>query len=136
MNPIFYSYFNKHPMSWELIHLCLLHPSESVMTAMCCNKNLTGPPKQSPKKINQAPCTICYISRMNILPKGTTVGTTNLQLKYFIGIYFSFYNATSIQSFTSTIIAVCENTTILWIFTTASKRSPFRIIQFIVKIEE
>ena len=34
MIPIIGSYFNKHSMSWELIHFCLLHPYDSVMKAM------------------------------------------------------------------------------------------------------
>ena len=31
MTPIINIYFNKHPMSWELIHCRILHPSGSVM---------------------------------------------------------------------------------------------------------
>ena len=35
MNLIIYSYFKKQPMSWELIHLRIIHPSDSVMKSMC-----------------------------------------------------------------------------------------------------
>ena len=31
INPTINSYFNKHPISWELIHPRLFHPSGSVM---------------------------------------------------------------------------------------------------------
>ena len=47
-------------MSWEIIHLHLLHPSESVMKAMCLHQTLTGLPKKCPNKMNQAPLTIYY----------------------------------------------------------------------------
>ena len=54
MNPIINSSFNKHTMSWELIHLRLIHPYDSVIKAMCCHQTLTGLPKYLSKKLNQA----------------------------------------------------------------------------------
>ena len=79
MTPIINSSFNKQLMSWEIIHLFLLHPSESVMKAMCHHQNFTGLQKHYPKKLNQEPCTICYTEKMEILPKGKKFDTTNLQ---------------------------------------------------------
>ena len=58
MNPIINSYFKKHPMSWELIHSRLLHPSVSVMKAMCLHQTLDGLPKHYPKKIHKSLRTI------------------------------------------------------------------------------
>ena len=49
-NPIINRSFNKHPMSWELIHRRLLHPCESVMKAMCRNQTIDGLPKIFPRK--------------------------------------------------------------------------------------
>ena len=49
MTPIINISFNKHPMSWELINICLLHPSDSVMKAMFCHQTLTGLPKTLPQ---------------------------------------------------------------------------------------
>ena len=39
---------------------------------------------------------------------------------------------TSVRGFTSMILAFCENNIIIWVFPTASKRSLFRIIFFIL----
>ena len=71
MNPIINISFNKHGMSWEIIHLRNLHPSESVMKAMCRHKTLDGLPKPFPKKIHKAPCTICYTAKSTTIKKGT-----------------------------------------------------------------
>ena len=79
MIPIINSSFNEHTMPWELIRICLLHPSESVMRAMFHHQIITGLPKHCPKIINQTPCKICYTSNIATLYKGTNVDTTNLQ---------------------------------------------------------
>ena len=79
MTPIINISLNKHPISWELIHIRLLHPSGSVMKAMCRHQNLDNLQKLFPKKINKAPCTVCYTSKMTMTPKGTTVDTSNFQ---------------------------------------------------------
>ena len=42
------------------------------------------------------------------------------------------YNVTSIRGFTSMCTVLCVNTRLLLVFTTASKRAPFRIIHFIL----
>ena len=42
MTSIIKSSFNKYPMSWELIHCRLLHPSESAIKAMCHYQTLDG----------------------------------------------------------------------------------------------
>ena len=79
MNKIINRSFNKHPMSWELIHRCLLHPSYVVMKEMCRNKTLDVLPKYFPKKIHKAPYKICFTVKTTTINKGTTVYTTNLQ---------------------------------------------------------
>ena len=79
MTPIVNSYFNKHPMTWELIHSFLIHPYDSVMKAMLRHQTLDGLPKHCPNKINKAPCTICYISKIKTFPEVTTFDTSNLQ---------------------------------------------------------
>ena len=132
MTTIINSYFNKHPMPWEIIHCRLLHPYGSFMKAMCCHKNITVPPKHRPKKIYQAPLTICYTSKMMTFPKGTTFEKTKLQPGELIHMEFAFYNVTSIRGFTSMIDVVCAKTRMIWVFTNASKRSPVCIIQFIL----
>ena len=58
MNPIINSSFNKHPMSWYIIHFRLLQTSDSFIKAMCHHETLYGLPKHCPKKIHKAPCTI------------------------------------------------------------------------------
>ena len=80
MNPIINSYFNKHPMSWELIRRHLLHPSESVMKSMYHHQSLDGLPKQIPRKIHKVPFKFCYKAETKNINKGATVDTSNLQL--------------------------------------------------------
>ena len=106
MTPIINSYFNKHPISWEIIHCHILHPSESVMKAMWRLQTPTGLPKHCPNKLNQSPCTICYKANMTNLPKVTTVDTNNLQPGELFHIYYSFYNVTSIRVFTYVITVI------------------------------
>ena len=77
MTPIINSSFNKHPMSWKLIHRSLLHPSNSVIKEMFHNQTLNVLPKQNPKKLNKSPCAICYTGKMITLPKGKKVDTGN-----------------------------------------------------------
>ena len=115
-------------MSWEIINFRLIHTSGSVMKAMCCHQTLTGLPKHFPNKINQAPCTICYTEKMTTFPKGKTVDTTNLQSVELIHVYLVFYNMTSVLGFTSMLNILCENTIIIWLFTTASKVYPVRVM--------
>ena len=70
MTLIINSYFNIHPMSWELIHCRKLHPSDSVMKAMCLHKTLYGLKKYCTKKINKSPCTIYQKSRIENYQQG------------------------------------------------------------------
>ena len=128
MNPIINSYFNKHPMSWELIHCQLLHLSESIMKAMCRHQNLDVLPKHFPKKIHKAPCTICYTAKMTTINKGTTVDTSNLQQGEVVHMGFAFYNVTSIYVFTSMITVVYEKTRMIGILPTTSKIPPLHIM--------
>ena len=65
--------------TWKLIHIRLIHTSDSVMKAMYRHQILTDAPKQVSKKTNQAPCTICYTENMTNFLKCTTVDTTNPQ---------------------------------------------------------
>ena len=53
MTPIINIYFNKHPMSWELIHLRLLRSSDSFMKAIWCHQTLTGLTKHCPIYLNE-----------------------------------------------------------------------------------
>ena len=69
---------------------------------------------------------------MTTFTKVTTVYTTNLQPVELIHKYFAFYNVTSVCGFTSIISAVCENTIMIWVFPTESKRDPFHINHFIL----
>ena len=71
---------------------------------------------------------------MTIFPKATTVDTSNLQTVELIHVYFLFYNITSIRGFTSMLTFFCSNTRMLWLLSIAPKRSPVRIILFILKI--
>ena len=52
-NPIINSSFNKHLMSWDIIHLHLLHPYEGVMKEMCRHQTIDGLLKHCPKKIKK-----------------------------------------------------------------------------------
>ena len=65
-------------------------------------------------------------------PKVTTFDTNNLQSGEIIHMDFVFYNVTYIFGFTYMITVVCANTIIIWVFSTASKRAPFRIILFVL----
>ena len=65
---------------------------------------------------------------MTTFPKGKTVDTTNLQSVELIHVYLVFYNMTSVLGFTSMLNILCENTIIIWLFTTASKVYPVRVI--------
>ena len=90
MTPITNSYFNKHPISWELIYRRLLHPYDSVMKIMCRHPTLDGLQKQFPKKINKAPCTIFYTEKKTTLPKGKKVDNSNIQTGELIHMKFEF----------------------------------------------
>ena len=90
MTPTINSSFNKHPMSWELIHSHLLYPSDIIMKAMCCHQTLTVLPKHYPNKLNQSTCTIFYTEKMKTFPKGTKVDTNKLQPGEIIHMDFAF----------------------------------------------
>ena len=119
-------------MAWEIIHRHLLHPSDSVVKSTLRHQTLDDIPKYFPNKIHKSPCKIYYTAKMTTIDKGTTVDTSNLQPGETIHMYFSFYNITPIRGFTSILILVYENTRILWIFPTVSKRTPIRIIHLIL----
>ena len=116
--------FNKHTISWELIHIILLNHSVSVMKSMYRHQIITVLPKHCPKKTNKPPQKICYKSNMMTFPKGTIFETTNRQPGELIHTEFELYNVTSTQGFISMLTIVCENTRIIWVFTTASKIPP------------
>ena len=64
---------------------------------------------------------------MTTFSKVTTVDTTNLQQgDYSHGV--SFCNVTFIHGFTSMITGVCAKNIMIWLFHTASKLAPVRII--------
>ena len=132
MTPIINICLNKHPMSWELIHRRLLHPSDSVLRFIFRHKTLTSLPKHFPKKLNQAPWKIFYTEKMTTFHKGKTFDTTNLQPVEIIFMDFAFYDVNSLLGFTSVITVICANTRIIWLFPTTSKRSPVRIIHFVL----
>ena len=67
---------------------------------------------------------------MKTFPKVITVDTTRFQLGELIDIYFALYNVASAQGLTYMLNLVCENSTILWVFPNAPKRSPVIIICF------
>ena len=134
MTSIINNSFNNHQMSWEIVHHRLFHPSGSVMKAMCRHQNLTGLPKHFSKKLNQAPCTVCYTENITDLLKGTTVGTNNLQPGELIHIERAFYNVTSVRGFTFIFTVSCEKTRMIWVLPTASKRSPLSVVRFILTI--
>ena len=90
MNSIINNSFNKHPMSWELIHLPIINPSSIAMKVMCHHQTLYGLPKHSPNKMNKAPCIICYKEKMETINKGKTVDTSNLKPGELIHMDFEF----------------------------------------------
>ena len=65
---------------------------------------------------------------MTTLPKGTTVDTTNIQPVEPIHMEFAFYNVTPIKGFTYMMTSAFEKTRIIWVFNTAPKISPVRIV--------
>ena len=132
MNPIITSSFNKHPMSWELIHHRLLHPSDSVMKSMCRYQTIDGLPEHCPNNKQKAACVICYSAKMTTITKGTTVDTSNFHPGELIHMDFAICNVISIRGFTSMLTVVCEMTRMLWVFATAPKRAPVRIIRLIL----
>ena len=69
---------------------------------------------------------------MTTFSKVTTVDTTNLQPGELIHVEFSFFDVTFIHGFTSVITGVCENIIMIWLFHTASRLAPDRIILFIL----
>ena len=101
MTPIINISFNKHSISWEIIHCCLIHRSGSAMKAMCHHQNLIDRPKYSYSKLNQASCTIFYTSKMKTFPKGTTIDkltfnhenlfTWNLFLQFDLHMWIHFH---------------------------------------------
>ena len=71
---------------------------------------------------------------MTTFPKGKIVDTTDIQPGALMHTEFAFYKVVSICGFTSKLTLVCENTIIIWVFSTASKWAPVRIIYFILTI--
>ena len=69
---------------------------------------------------------------METFPKGTTLDTTNIQLGELIHMHLAVYDVTYIRGLTSILTGLCENTRIIWVFLTASKRVPVSIIRFIL----
>ena len=69
---------------------------------------------------------------MTTLTKGKTVDTSNFQPGELIQMDFAFCNVTSIRIFTSMITVVHAKIIILWVFPTAYKLDPVRIIRFIL----
>ena len=65
-------------------------------------------------------------------PKGTTFDITNLQPGEIIHMDYFLYHINSIRGFTYIINVFCANTIMLRLFPTVSKRSPDRIIRFIL----
>ena len=70
--------------------------------------------------------------KIKTINKDTTVDISNLQPGELIYMDFAFYNVTSIRGFASMLIFFCANTIMIWVFPTASKRAPVRIIRFIL----
>ena len=70
--------------------------------------------------------------KMITFPKVKTVKTSKLQPGELIHTEFDFYNVTTICGLTSMITVVCANTRMLWVLPTVTKKTPFRIIQFIL----
>ena len=70
---------------------------------------------------------------MTTINKVTTFDTSKLELGELIHMNFSFYNVTSIHNFTSMLTVVYAKTIMLWVFSTAPKITPVRIISFILK---
>ena len=76
--------------------------------------------------------TVCFTKKMIISPKGATVDTTNIWPGELLFVEFSFYNAISVQGFTSMLTVVYAKTKVLWIFPNAYKQVPVRIIWFLL----
>ena len=60
MNTMINISFNKHPMLLEIINHCLPHQSDTFSKEMCLHHTFTVLLKQFPKKINEAPCIVCF----------------------------------------------------------------------------
>ena len=99
---------------------------------MCHHQTINSLPKHCTKKLNQAPCTICYTEKLTNYPQGTTVDTSNLQPGELIHMELYFYNVTFISVFTSMLTVVCAKTRMLWVLPTESKQAPVNIIRFIL----
>ena len=69
---------------------------------------------------------------MTTTNKGTPVDNSNLLPGELIHIELLFYKATNIRGLTSMITVIYARTRMLWVFPTASKRAPFRIIRLIL----
>ena len=69
---------------------------------------------------------------MTTFSKVTTVDTTNLQPGDLIHMEVAFFNVTFIHGFTSMLTGVFAKNIIIWLFHTASKLAPVRIILFIL----
>ena len=82
--------------------------------------------------LKKAPCPISFTANMTNFPKGTTVVTTNLQPGELIHLDFAFYNVNYIWFSTYILTVLSKNIRIMWVFPTASKRSPVRIIRLIL----
>ena len=69
---------------------------------------------------------------MKTFPKGSTIGTNQLQRGQLLHMHFVLYNVTSVGGFTSMLTVVCGKIRIIWVFPTAPKQAPVCIILFML----
>ena len=116
--------------AWELMHCRLLNPSDSVMKSMYRQQTVTVLLKHCPKKLNQAPCTICYTAKIKHSPKYQ--GLIQLFLtKIIINMEFALCKRDFCPYIHFHANWFLWKTIMLWIFPTVSQYEHIRIILFV-----
>jgi hypothetical protein len=120
---------NHPPLRRALVHQRLAHCNPRKLDDMCRKSTLLGLPKQpfpsSPKQ-----CPVCIMSKFSHPPKGHTTNTDNLLPGQLLHLDFGFWDTPSHRGFTSMLLIIDAKTRMLWLFCTANKRPPLKILDY------
>jgi hypothetical protein len=100
---------------------------------MCRHSTLLGLPHK-PFPPCQHQCPICLMSKFSHPPKGPTTSTSHLSPGQLLHIDFGFRDITSHRGFSSMLLIIDAKTCMLWIFCTANKRAPIKILSYFFSI--
>lgn len=131
-HPSINNLMSKSQLDWTQIHLCLGHPSDSVLACMCRSQKMKELPKIFPRKLQRHHeiFPICAKGKLRTTNHGHSTDTSKLQPGQLLHIDFTFYNKPSIRGFTSVLLIVDTRTRNVCTFCSSSKRPPIDVMRF------